>query len=161
VGAGFDGRVVAQVTPGLKKFLGRGAYAVMAMKELLLNPPARLAVEVDGCQYEAAWVIVSRGCYYGARFILAPQAGLISSGFSVSLVSSRTRWGLFCALLALLRDKKAGRGWIQVALANRINISGGEKEAAQADGDFLGNLPLTITRAPFGLELIMPHTDAV
>jgi diacylglycerol kinase (ATP) len=156
VGAGLDGRVVAGVSSSLKNIIGKGAYAFSGLKEVFFNPPARLRVEVDGCEYEAAWVVVSNSSLYGGKFALAPLADLQSPGFTVSLIPGKTRYNLLRGLLAVGRHRKATRGWKQLNSVNRVIIKSEQNEPAQMDGDYFSPLPLTITQAPQSLSLIMP-----
>jgi len=157
VGAGLDGRIVAGVSSSLKNLIGKGAYAVSALREIFLNSPARLRVEVDGVEYEAAWVVVSNSSLYGGKFALAPLASLRSPGFSVSLIPGKTRGGLLRGLLAVGRDRKAARGWKQLNSVSRVVIKSAQDEPSQMDGDHFANLPLTLTQAPHSLNLIMPE----
>jgi diacylglycerol kinase (ATP) len=156
VGAGLDGRIVAGVSSSLKNIIGKGAYAFSGLKKIFLNSPAKLMVEVDGVEYEAAWVVVSNSSLYGGKFALAPLASLQSPGFSVSLIPGKTRGSLLCGLLAVARDRKAARGWKQLNSVNRVVIKSSQDEPSQMDGDHFANLPLTLTQAPQSLNLIMP-----
>ena len=156
VGAGLDGRIVAGVSSKLKNIIGKGAYAVAGLKEIFFNSPARLNVEVDGAEYEAAWVVVSNSSLYGGKFALAPLANLQSQGFTVSLIPGNTRCDLLTGLMAVWRDRKAKRGWKQLNSVTRVTIKSDQNDPAQMDGDFFSPLPLTITQAPQSLSLIMP-----
>jgi len=161
VGAGLDGRVVAGVSSNLKNIIGEGAYAVAGLKEIIFNSPARLMVEADGSKYQAAWAVVSNCSLYGGKFALAPSADLHSAGFSVSLIPGETQCDLLRGLMAVWRDRKAGRGWIQLNSVNRVAIRSEQDEPAQMDGDYFAPLPLTITPAPGSLDLIMPVTGVL
>ena len=156
VGAGFDGRVVAGVSSSLKGLIGKGAYGVAGLKEIFFKSPARLIVEADGSEYEAAWAVVSNSSFYGGKFALAPSADLQSPGFTVSLIPGKTQCGLISGLAAVWRDRKAENGWKQLNSVTRITISSDQNEPAQMDGDYFAPLPLTITQAPQSLDLIIP-----
>ncbi len=161
VGAGFDGRVVAGVSSKLKKFLGQMAYVVSGLKEILLNCPAELVVDVDGAQYPASWAVVSNSSFYGGKFLLASETDLESPGFEVSLVSGKTRWALICGLVEMGLNRKTKSAWKQVAPVNNVSITASKEEPTQMDGDHFETLPLTITSAPQSLELIMPCSAQV
>jgi len=156
VGAGFDGRVVSAVSSSLKYFIGKGAYGVAGLKEIFFYPPARLVVEADGSEYEAAWAVVSNNSLYGGKFSLAPFGNLQSPGFTVSLIPGKTRWDLLRGMAAVWRDRNAEQGWKQLNSVNRITIRSEQEEPAQMDGDYFAPLPLTITQAPHSLDLITP-----
>lgn len=156
VGAGLDGRIVAGVSSGLKNIIGKGAYALAGLKEIFLNEPARLRVEIDGSEYEAAWAVVSNSSLYGGKFALAPSANLQNPGFTVSLIPGKTRGGLLCGLAAVWRYRKATQGWKQLQSVNRVIIKSERHEITQMDGDTFAPLPLTIIQAPQSMDLIMP-----
>lgn len=156
VGAGFDGRVVAGVSSKLKKSLGQMAYAVMGLKEILLNRPANLLVDADGVQYPASWVVVSNSSLYGGKFLLAPETNLESPSFAVSLVSGHSRWALIRSLVEMGLNRKTKSGWRQLAPVNNVRITASKEEPSQMDGDHFEALPLTITSASESLKLIMP-----
>lgn len=159
VGAGFDGRAVAGVSSKLKNFLGRGAYIAAGLKELFFRSPAELAVDADGSQHQASWVVISNGSLYAGKFLLAPETNLESPGFGVSLVSGKTRWVLFRALMEMGLNRKAKSVWTRMDSVNRITVTSARDEPAQMDGDAFGLLPLTITSSPQSLEIIMPCSD--
>lgn len=158
VGAGFDGRVVAGVSSSLKNIIGKGAYAEAGLKEIFFNSPARLIVEADDFEYEAAWAVVSNSSYYGGKFALAPAENLHSPGFTVSLIPGKTGCDLIRGFCAVWRDRTAKQGWTQLNSVNRVTITSEQDEPAQMDGDYFAPLPLTITQAPQSLDLIMPLT---
>ena len=156
VGAGFDGRVVAGVSSQLKNSLGRMAYALMGLKEIFLSRPADLVVDADGVRYPASWVVVSNSSLYGGKFLLAPETGLESPGFAVSLVTGKTRWALARALLEFWLGQKIKPGWKQVHPVSKIEITAPREESVQIDGDYFGVLPLTLTSGGQSLEVILP-----
>ena len=75
-GAGFDAHVVANVSPRLKRLLGKGAYVLETLRQLGRFSFPRYRVTIDGTVHEAASVIVARGHFYGGRFVVAPEARL-------------------------------------------------------------------------------------
>ena len=156
VGAGFDGRVVAGVSSSLKNAIGKGAYAVAGLKEIVCNSPARLIVEADGSEYEAAWVVVSNSTFYGGKFALAPKANLQSPGFTVSLIPGKTGCDLLRGFWSVWRDRNAKRRWKQLHPVTHVTLRSEQNEPAQMDGDYFSALPLTITQATESLDLILP-----
>lgn len=160
VGAGFDGRVVAGVSSSLKKIIGKGAYAVAGLKEIFFNRPARLLVEADGVEYEAAWAVVSNSSFYGGKFALAPSANLQSRGFTISLIPGKNCGDLLRGFWAVWRDRTAKQGWTQLNSVNRVTLRSEQDEPAQMDGDYFASLPLTLTQASQSLDLIYPQRSA-
>ena len=57
--AGFDGRVVADVSAAVKKVFGRGAYVLSGLKQIARGTAPVLKVKIEGAEHDASWVIVS------------------------------------------------------------------------------------------------------
>jgi len=89
--AGVDARVVDGLDLRLKRFIGRGAYAVETIHQFALydSPPYRVTINSRTC--EAAWVVVAKGRYYGGPFELAPQARLTDPSLHVCLSVQKRR----------------------------------------------------------------------
>ncbi|AMV73497.1 sphingosine/diacylglycerol kinase-like protein [Desulfuromonas sp. DDH964] len=154
--AGLDAEAVCQVSPGLKRALGKGAYLASALRALFQAPPqpftARTAAGEDIPCYGA---IISNGRLYGGRFVIAPGASLTAASFEVCLLLKPGRRALLGAALALA----AGRT-LSPAAARRLQTPNlqllGAGVAVQIDGDFFGRLPVTLRIASDELCLVMP-----
>lgn len=154
--AGFDGRVVKNVSSKLKNLIGKGAYAFSGFCQFFRAPSSPFDVTVDGAKHRAAWVIVSNSRLYAGTFPLAPDAGLTKSGFSVVLFSGRGRWGLARDLWEILCGRTGASSRTKIVQGTEIIIHGDPSEPVQADGDYAGTLPVTIASAPHRIKLIVP-----
>lgn len=155
LGMGFDAAVVHHLSRPLKRLLGRGAYVWEGLHQSFAYdfPPIRL--RLDGTLVEAASVIITKGRYYGGRFLLAPHARPGEPGFQVALFEER---GTLAALnagaalpLGLLPCTKGVRllpaREIEFPLPPRVLLT-------QADGDALPGTPLRVTNATVPISLI-------
>ena len=76
-GVGMDAHIVNRTSLRLKKRIGKLAYVLQGVRELLAGTPRRYRVEIDGSEVvEASSVIVAKSRYYGGEFQLAPQAAI-------------------------------------------------------------------------------------
>ncbi|MFQ5451659.1 MAG: diacylglycerol/lipid kinase family protein [Nitrospinaceae bacterium] len=157
VGAGLDGRVVAGVSPALKKIFGKGAYVLAGIRNLMCRSPAELTATVDGKDYQASWVIVSNGTYYAGKYLLAPGTHLANPGFTVSLFQAVRRLGSAAELVALISRGAWGRPALQLYGTRKIVLRSMGVEPVQADGDSVGRLPVTIRPASHPLPIILPE----
>ncbi len=155
VGAGFDGRVVAKVSNELKRFLGKGAYLVLALAEIFRGPSSELCVEVEDSKYTATWVVVSNTRLYGGPYRMAPTANIEVSGFVVTLFRSQTPWGRIRDLFGIAINQ-SGVPWGATMLSAKNVSLTGDNEVMQVDGDFFGSLPATLEVSPQPLNLIIP-----
>ena len=85
LGVGFDAHVVHRLSLPLKRLLGRGAYVVQSLNEMLRYEYTPIRLRLDGQETQATSVIVSKGRLYGGRYLLAADARPGERGFSVSL----------------------------------------------------------------------------
>jgi len=97
VGLGFDGAVVHGLQPLLKRVIGRGAYVWQSLWEAVAYRFPRVELTIDGKDFEAASVVVSKGRLYGGPYLLAPNAAPTEPGFQIALFENP---GTFAALLS-------------------------------------------------------------
>ncbi len=155
-GVGFDAHVVAGVSPRAKRLMGKGAYVLEMLRQLVRFPFPVYRVSIDGAAYEAASVVVARGRYYGGRFIVAPQARLDRAELHVCLFR---RGGVFRTIryaIALGMGNLAKLPDIEIVVGQRVVIDGPPRDPVQGDGDIIARLPVTIELSPVSLELMRP-----
>ncbi len=152
-GAGFDAEIVRRVSLGTKRWLGKGAYLLSALKVLShLSAPVNL--RSDACYISnQAGVIVCNSRMYGGHFPLAPQASLFSPTFQVVVLPRRSSLGLLGLVLrSLLRGGLVSQ--IKVVETASVELSGAV--ALQLDGDSAGVLPCKIRSCPAALPMVLP-----
>ncbi len=160
-GVGFDARVVAGVDPGIKRLLGRLAlgklaYVIETLVQLVKSPFPRYRLLLDGRAVEAASAVVANGRYYGGRFSCAPEARIDGDVFQVCLFSRGGRWDALRYAWGLLSGRLRHFRDVAVVAAREITVEGPVGEPVQADGDVLGALPLSVTALPVRLRLLVP-----
>ena len=159
MGAGFDGRVVSQLNFRTKRALGRLAYAGPIVRTLLRGPD-HLDVEIDGAQYEASWVIVSKAAHYGGSFVLTRETQLGANTLVAVLVEKKSRAAILNVSLSLalgrLADPKKRPHGVKVIPATRVRISSAAPVPVEVDGDEAGFTPVEITAQGPEVRLIVP-----
>jgi diacylglycerol kinase family enzyme len=159
-GIGFDGDVVRRLDLGLKRSVGKVAYAMPALAAIGARQP-RLSVRIDGGEaLEAGWVVVANARRYGGSFHLSRRAGLHNEGLIVVLFplgGPLRRAGELLALGAGRLDRTRG---VRILPARRVSIRSADRAAVQIDGDAVGSLPLDLEWGEPQLSLIVPETYA-
>lgn len=155
-GAGFDAHVVANVSPRLKRLLGKGAYVIETLRQLFYFAFPRYQVNVDGVTHDVASVIVARGHFYGGRFIVAPEARLESDELHVCLFRKGGRLQTIYYALALALGRLHRSAHVTIVRARRIVIEGPQGDPLQGDGDLIGRLPATIELSAIAIGLRRP-----
>jgi YegS/Rv2252/BmrU family lipid kinase len=155
-GAGFDAHVVAGVSVPMKRRLGKGAYILSTLRQLLVFTFPSYEVLIDNTAQHAASVIVANGRYYGGRFVCAPDASLESATLRVCLFERSGRRATIGYALAMFTGRLPKLSSFRVIEARRIEIRGRPGEPLQGDGDIIGELDVAIEVLPNALDLIYP-----
>jgi diacylglycerol kinase (ATP) len=156
VGLGFDGAVVHGLQPLLKRVIGRGAYVWQSLWESVAYRFPKVRLSVDGKDYEAASVVVTKGRLYGGPYLLAPNAASTLPGFQVALFENP---GTFPALLS---GAALPLGLLPRCPGVRV-ISGTHVEfyaqngpiMTQSDGDALAGTPACVVNAGSPIPLVV------
>jgi YegS/Rv2252/BmrU family lipid kinase len=159
-GAGFDANVVAGVSVPMKRWLGKGAYILSTLRQLLVFHFSRYEVRTDNTVHHAASVIVANARHYAGRFLCAPQASLESDTLQVCLFARSGRLAAMGYSLAPITGRLPGLASYRVIEARRIEIRGRPGEPLQGDGDVIGQLDVAIEVLPKALDLIYPPTTS-
>jgi YegS/Rv2252/BmrU family lipid kinase len=155
LGVGLDAQVVHQIPLTLKRVLGRSAYALQTLRELACYRFTPIRVRLDGEETQAVSVIVSKGRFYGGRFLLTPLSCASEPGFSVVLfdltgIGAALRYG--AALPLGLLSRAHG---IRHMRARRVDFICNQSLPAHADGDAAGHTPILVTDAPSAIPVIV------
>ncbi|HEC12580.1 MAG TPA: diacylglycerol kinase family lipid kinase [Acidiferrobacteraceae bacterium] len=154
VGSGFDAHVVAGVNLKIKRLIGKGAYVLETLKQLLRGSLVRYQVTVDGIPYQAASVVVANAHYYGGRYVLAPDARIDEALFHVCLFVRSGRWSAARYVLAMLTGTITRLHDYRIVTGKQVEISGVEGDPVQGDGDVLTQLPVQVEMIPDVILLV-------
>jgi YegS/Rv2252/BmrU family lipid kinase len=159
-GAGFDAHVVAGVSVPMKRWLGKGAYVLSILRQLLVFDFPSYEVLSDNTVHRAASVIITNARYYGGRFVCAPEARLESATLQVCLFERGGRLAAIGYALALFSGRLPRLSSYRLIEARRIEVRGRPGEPIQVDGDGIGQLNVAIQVLPQALDLVFsPRAD--
>ena len=153
---GFDGRVMARVTAGGKRMLGKAAYALGAIGEWMGGHLPRLLCRCGGSEVRASWLMVMKTGRYAGRFVIAPGAVPGRPGFQVVAFTGSDRWSLARFVVATGMGRIAKARDVRFLEGDDIVIEGAGEEPFEMDGDLVGALPVHIENAAFPLRLLVP-----
>ncbi len=154
--AGFDSEIVAALSPELKRRVGRLAFAWGFLVSLWHCPACELTVRADGVEYRAAAVVAAKGRHYAGPFVVAPGADLAEPVLELVLLDRRGRWAMLRYATALFLGRVPRLGDIAIVRARQASVAGNRALPVQADGEIVGELPITLAVADRPLLLIRP-----
>ena len=153
---GFDSETVAAIRPGLKARAGRLAFAYAVLVRLWHYRVCELAVQADGIEHRATGLIAAKGRFYAGPFVVAPQARLTEPALELVLFRRAGRLAVFRYMAALFLGRLPRLGDVATLRIRAANVSGAGALPVQADGEIVGQLPVTIEIADQPLFLIRP-----
>jgi YegS/Rv2252/BmrU family lipid kinase len=159
-GVGLDASIVQRVRPRLKRRVGEAAFWVSGLSHLASWEPVPFHVEVDGEKFPATFAAVGRAAHYGGELSITPRARLDAPEFEVCLINSRSRLRYLQLLAGAMRAEgiKGDRRGVRYLRASRVRAAG-DGVLVQADGELIGELPMTFEIVAAPVELIAPPAD--
>ncbi|MEA3253528.1 MAG: diacylglycerol kinase family protein [Chloroflexota bacterium] len=154
---GISSSLMKSVTHERKRSLGVFAYVFAGIRSLFRARTSTFSLEVDGeaRQVEAAELLIANmGAVLAPPFTVAesqPDDGRLE----VCVIHKTARGGFPNALLDLLVRKKK-RGILCIGRGKRIAVSCTETLSVQADGDVIGETPVTVQVVPGAATFIVP-----
>tara|TARA_R110000787_G_scaffold58916_1_gene133737 strand:+ start:551 stop:1405 length:855 start_codon:yes stop_codon:yes gene_type:complete len=157
-GAGFDGAVVAAVSPGLKRRYGKGAFILQGLRRLVTGPAERIVVAIDGVPHMADWVVVTNISRYGGSYRLAPDADAGAPALTAVVFRDAGRQAMLNHFLHLALGTLDRSPLVDFIPAVTVELSNGRGSTAslvQVDGDTGGALPRRITATNTFIDIIV------
>ena len=155
-GFGIDAHVVANVNRRLKRLTGKGAYVWQSMVEMMRSPYVPFEVVCDRRAIEAYSGIVSRGRFYGGRFVAARDADNTRDSFEVTLFTRPGRaWATLFSAALMTGQFHRCPGVLQLA-ARVIDVSAPHGQPVQVDGELAEPVPAHFELAPELIAVVAP-----
>lgn len=156
-GAGFDAGIVYNLDAQLKQRLGRLSYWIGGFSKLSRKLD-RLHARIDGQEYACSFALVSRVRNYGGDFNIARDVTLQQDDFEVVLLETDNALVYFRYLAGVVTQQLQHDPGVRFLRAKKVELwpSGSERVHLQADGEYVGALPATLSVAPASLSLLTP-----
>ncbi|HEY0171405.1 MAG TPA: diacylglycerol kinase family protein [Pyrinomonadaceae bacterium] len=156
-GVGLDASVVRSVRPRLKRRVGEAAFWYAGLGHLAHWVPREFTVEVGGERLSATYAAVGKAPWYGGGLAITPRARLDSDEFEVCVIDTRSRLRYLRLLAHAMRGgaPEGGAPGLAFRRAARLRCEG-DGVYVQADGELIGELPMTFEVVREGLEVIIP-----
>jgi YegS/Rv2252/BmrU family lipid kinase len=138
--------------------LGRLVYVYGALRALVAWKPARFDVEIDGerTEFEGWSVAAANSGFYGGGMRLAPHARLDDGALDVILIGACSPLRYAVTLPQVFRGAHVNRPMVQELRGAEVRVAADRPFTVYADGDPIGNLPITMRALPAALKVLLP-----
>lgn len=157
VGIGYDGAVVAGISPRIKRRLGKAAYLLAAIAQLWRYSWPQLSVTINGAVRPCAMAIIAKARSYAGRWVLVRDANLEDSSFRVCLFARGGVWNVLRYAVALMLGRLARLPDVAILSAENVEISSPAAVAVQADGEAIGATPVAISIVQERIRVLWPN----
>jgi YegS/Rv2252/BmrU family lipid kinase len=138
--------------------LGNLVYVYGALRALMAWKPARFTIEVDGATRTfAGWSVAAANANaYGGGMFLAPDASLRDGLLDVVTTSDTSKLKFASSLPKVFKGAHVDEPSVDVVRGREVRISADRPFTVYADGDPIGELPVTIRAIPGALKVLLP-----
>jgi YegS/Rv2252/BmrU family lipid kinase len=154
---GFDSEAnrIANTAPAR---LGQLVYVYGALRALAAWRPACFRVDVDGehVQFTGWSVAAANSKAYGGGMLLAPDASLQDGALDVVIISRTSRLRYLRSLPKVFKGTHVSLPWVRVLRGAQVRVDADRPFVVYADGDPIGELPITFRALPGALQVLVP-----
>jgi YegS/Rv2252/BmrU family lipid kinase len=154
-GVGLDASIVRRVRPRLKRRVGEAAFWYSGLEHLAGWQPKPFHIEVDGHTFPATFAAIGNAAHYGGNLAITPRARLDQPEFEICIINSYSRLRYLYLLSRAMRGGvRANTPGVRFIRTTKARATG--DVLVQADGELIGNLPMSFEIAPHPIEIIAP-----
>jgi len=156
---GFDSEA-NRIANDTRLVRGNLVYAYGAIRALVAWRPATFHVSLDGAEPKTITgytIAAANSKAYGGGMLLAPDASLEDGMLDVVMVEHAPRRRFLRLLPTVFKGEHVRQPNVQVARAARIEISSDRSFMMYADGDPIGELPITVRCLPGAVNVLTPR----
>lgn len=159
---GFSGLVNEKLTPETKKTWGPLAYIRSAAAALPELRGYRTSVWIDDARLDVDLynVVIANARYVAGGLPIAPEADPRDGKMDVVLVQARPATEMMVLVAQILRGKHLESNAVVFERATRVRVSSKPGMWFNADGELIGNEPITFEVLPRALQFVVKRNDA-
>jgi YegS/Rv2252/BmrU family lipid kinase len=155
VGFDSDANRIANAAPSR---LGNLVYAYGALRALAAWRPAIFTVTVDGAErsFRGYSVIAANTRSYGGGMCIAPDAAVDDGQLDVVLTEHIGRLRFLAKMPKVFKGTHVNEATVHVLRGRVVEIRADRPFAVYADGDPIGELPVTVRAVPHAVRVLVP-----
>lgn len=151
--------IVGRATPHqLKRWLGRGAYALVGASKFIRYQPFRCTISINDQETscDAFDVRIANGRFQGGVMV-ASEANPDDGNITVHILEGRSKWVLPIEWARLTIGVPFGPGDSKVLTASELTIDAVPKQHVAVDGEVITQTPIRVSIAREALLLMGPR----
>lgn len=153
---GIDASSVKNVNLNLKKKISKFAYIMSFLKEAFKSKFLSHNVSINHNNYKSYSTIIAKGKLYAGEFVCAPDATIHDQFLHVVMLQRKGLFGLINFFWHISRNNIKNMQNVEIVKTKNLSIISNQKEYVQIDGDYFGQLPVTIKSSNKAINLIVP-----
>lgn len=155
-GVGFDAEV-AEAGKGIPAFMGNTLPFVIALLKTLpgyRNKDIRMNIDGREETRRVLSVVVNNGAYFGGGMRIAPEADLSDGNLDVLTIGDVGKLELLQVFPRVYKGTHITHPKVRMEKARRVTIECDQRILLQADGELLGEGPVTFQILPAALNVV-------
>jgi len=145
-GIGYDGDIVHNMKPFLKKIFGKVMFGYLGFIEFLKMKKYEIIVETEEEKFSGNWVLVSKAQHYAGPYKITKSTSIFNDSIVCYIFKDLNRFSfLYYIFLILFYGDLSRSKKIKTLSSRKIKISSNEKVNIQCDGEKYGTLPIEIS----------------
>jgi diacylglycerol kinase (ATP) len=160
VGSGLEANMVEGADRDLKNRLGTLAYALSALQAIQNPTVSRYRLTIDGQSVESegiACIICNSGNLGGAGITVSSAVSVRDGLLDVFVLQQANLASLVSLTRDVLTQTEPTTAALQHWQGREITLVAEPNQTIQADGEVLGQTPITATVIPGAVRVIVPH----
>lgn len=156
-GMGFDAAVTERTRRSWKAMQGTLAYFMSLLTTLAVyrNKDVRLLLDGRELRQRANAIMACNGRYCGGGMYIAPDASLEDGLFEVIVIGDTTKLELLANVPRVYRGTHLTHPKVDAYCAREVKVESQEQMFVQADGELLGEAPVTFRIIPQSLRVLV------
>jgi YegS/Rv2252/BmrU family lipid kinase len=143
-----------------RRIKGNLVYAYGALAALRSWRPATFTVQLDGGAprtIRGYSIAAANSKAYGGGMFLAPDASLEDGLLDVVIISQMPKLRLLVLLPTVFKGRHVRHRGVEVVRAREVQVSADRPFTLYADGDPIGELPVTVRARPAAVTAVVPR----
>ena len=155
---GFDAEISERMASGQVPLSGTAGYLLETWRHTARYqaPRVRLRGDFGEIEQEVLQVSTANTRSYGGGMQIAPGADAADGLFDVVIIDNVPRWTILSVLPRLFTGQHIAHPAVRVERTARLEIHTDSPRIMHADGEYLGETPLTLQTRPGALQVVLP-----